>query len=64
MFFALPRHRSDSANIWQEIDRLKDNRSLIYTGKFLQKSRTWFGWNRWTEIYALLFDNYRRGPIP
>ena len=43
------------------MDLLNDNRSLIHTGKFLRQPDTGFEWNGWTELFALLFDNYRRG---
>ena len=43
------------------MDLLNDNRSLIHTGKFLRQSDTIFEWNGWTELFALLFDNYCKG---
>ena len=43
------------------MDLLNENRLLIHTGKFLRRPETRFGWGGWTELFALLFDNYRRG---
>ena len=45
----------------QDMDLLNENRSLIHTGKFLRRPETRFGCGGWTELFALLFDNYRRG---
>ena len=42
------------------MDLLNDSRSLIHTGKFLRQPETGFEWSGWTELFALLFDNYRR----
>ena len=42
------------------MDLLHENRSLIHTGKFLRQPETGFEWNGWTELFVLLFDNYRR----
>jgi len=49
------------ANLQQDMDLLNENRSLIHTGKFLQQPDSRFEWKGWTELFALLFDNYRRG---
>jgi len=49
------------ANFQQDMDLLNENRSLIHTGKFLRQPDTGFEWSGWTELFALLFDNYRRG---
>jgi len=43
----------------QDMDLLNENRSLIHTGKFLRQPETGFEWNGWTELFVLLFDNYR-----
>jgi len=43
------------------MDLLNENRSLIHTGKFLRQPDTGFEWSGWTELFVLLFDNYRRG---
>ena len=43
------------------MDLLNENRSLIHTGKFLRQPDTGFEWNGWTELFVLLFDNYRKG---
>lgn len=48
-----------NANTSQDMDLLNDNRSLVHTGKFLRQPDTGFEWNGWTELFALLFDNYR-----
>jgi len=48
-------------NLQQDMDLLNENRSLIHTGKFLRQPDTGFEWGGWTELFALLFDNYRRG---
>jgi RHO1 GDP-GTP exchange protein 1/2 len=42
-----------------DLDLLDDNRSLIYAGKLLRQPDTGFEWNNWTELFVLLFDNYR-----
>ena len=47
----------------QDMDLLNENRSLIHTGKFLRRPETRFGCGGWTELFALLFDNYRRGSL-
>ncbi len=41
------------------MDLLNENRSLIHTGKLLRQPDTGFEWNGWTELFVLLFDNYR-----
>lgn len=45
---------------WQDMDLLNESRSLVHTGKFLRQPETGFEWNGWTELFALLFDNYRK----
>ncbi len=42
------------------MDLLHENRSLIHTGKLLRQPDTGFEWNGWTELFVLLFDNYRK----
>lgn len=42
------------------MDLLHENRSLVHIGKFLRQPETGFEWNVWTELFVLLFDNYRR----
>lgn len=44
------------------MDLLHENRSLIHTGKLLRQPDTGFEWNGWTELFVLLFDNYRKLP--
>lgn len=41
------------------MDLLNENRSLIHTGKLLRQPDTGFEWSGWTELFVLLFDNYR-----
>ena len=41
------------------MDLLDEHRSLIHTGKLLRQPDTGFEWNGWTELFVLLFDNYR-----
>jgi RHO1 GDP-GTP exchange protein 1/2 len=41
------------------MDLLDENRSLIHTGKLLRQPDTGFEWNGWSELFVLLFDNYR-----
>ena len=47
----------------QDMDLLNENRSLIHTGKLLRQPDTGFEWNGWTELFVLLFDNYRMLPF-
>jgi hypothetical protein len=42
------------------MDLLNENRSLIHAGKLLRQPDTGFEWNGWTELFVLLFDNYRK----
>ncbi|EMD39100.1 hypothetical protein CERSUDRAFT_47353 [Gelatoporia subvermispora B] len=42
-----------------DMDLLNENRSLIHTGKLLRQPDTGFEWSGWTELFVLLFDNYR-----
>lgn len=44
--------------IWQDMDLLDENRSLIHAGKLLRQPDTGFEWNGWSELFVLLFDNY------
>jgi hypothetical protein len=41
------------------MDLLDENRSLIHTGKLLRQPDNGFEWSGWTELFVLLFDNYR-----
>lgn len=42
------------------MDLLNENRSLIHTGKLLRQPDNGFDiTSGWTELYVLLFDNYR-----
>ncbi|KZP01565.1 Dbl-like domain-containing protein [Calocera viscosa TUFC12733] len=51
--------------VWKEggeaVDlQLQDEtRSLIHSGKLLRQPETGFEWNGWSELFVLLFDNYR-----
>lgn len=47
----------------QDMDLLDENRQLIHTGKLLRQPDTGFEWNGWTELFVLLFDNYRKSFI-
>lgn len=49
--------------ICQDMDLLNENRSLIHSGKLLRQPDTGFEWNGWTELFVLLFDNYRKPPL-
>ena len=40
------------------MDLLNENRSLIHTGKLLRQPDS--GLSSWTELFVLLFDNYRK----
>ena len=42
------------------MDLLNENRSLIHTGKLLRQPDSGFEWSGWTELFVLLFDNYRK----
>jgi RHO1 GDP-GTP exchange protein 1/2 len=44
----------------QDMDLLDENRSLIHAGKLLRQPDTGFEWNGWSELFVLLFDNYRK----
>lgn len=44
---------------FQDMDLLNENRSLIHAGRLLRQPDTGFEWNSWTELFVLLFDNYR-----
>ena len=59
-----PTFQTDTfnANPQQDMDLLNENRSLIHTGKLLRQPGTGFkSWSGWTELFVLLFDNYRTG---
>jgi hypothetical protein len=45
------------------MDLLDENRSLIYTGRLLRQPDTGFEWNGWSELFVLLFDNYRQSGL-
>ena len=49
-----------SSALSQDMDLLAENRSLIHTGKFLRQPDTGFEWSGWSELFVLLFDNYRK----
>jgi len=43
------------------MDLLDDTRTLIHTGKLLRQPETGFDLTGgWTELFVLLFDNYRQ----
>lgn len=41
------------------MDLLNESRSLIHAGKLLRQPDTGFEWSGWSELFVLLFDNYR-----
>jgi hypothetical protein len=47
------------AGEYVDLDLLDENRSLIHAGKLLRPPDTGFEWNGWSELFVLLFDNYR-----
>lgn len=62
MFFFRPiRTGRSNAVDRQDMGLLNENRSLVHTGRFLRQDAKGFGGNEWTELFALLFDNYRKG---
>lgn len=47
--------------VFQDMDLLDANRSLIHTGKLLRQPDGGLEqFNGWSELYVLLFDNYRK----
>ena len=42
------------------MDLLNEQRSLIHTGKLLRQPDSGVGWEGWTELFVLLFDNYSK----
>jgi RHO1 GDP-GTP exchange protein 1/2 len=42
------------------MDLLDENRSLVHAGKLLRQPDTGFEWSGWSELFVLLFDNYRK----
>ena len=42
-----------------DMDLLDETRTLIHTGKLLRQPETGIEWNGWSELFVLLFDNYR-----
>lgn len=43
----------------QNLDLLDDTRQLIHTGRLLRQPEGGFELGGWTELFVLLFDNYR-----
>lgn len=43
-----------------DMDLLDENRSLIHAGKLLRQPESGFEWSGWSELFVLLFDNYRK----
>lgn len=43
----------------QDLDLLDENRSLLYSGKLLRQPESGLEWSGWSELFVLLFDNYR-----
>jgi hypothetical protein len=42
------------------MDLLNQNRSLIHSGKLLRQPDSGLEWHGWSELFVLLFDNYRQ----
>ena len=42
------------------MDLLNESRSLIHAGRLLRQPDTGFEFGGWTELFVLLFDNYRK----
>jgi hypothetical protein len=45
--------------IVQDLDLLDENRFLHYSGRLLQEPDNDLEWNGWSQLFVLLFDNYR-----
>lgn len=41
------------------MDLLDETRTLVHTGKLLRQPDGSLEWSGWTELFVLLFDNYR-----
>jgi len=41
------------------MDLLDKNRSLLHFGRLLRQPDSGLEWNGWSELFVLLFDNYR-----
>jgi RHO1 GDP-GTP exchange protein 1/2 len=42
-----------------DMDLLDDKRSLLFAGKLIRQADTGsFVWNRWSQLFCFLFDNY------
>jgi len=41
------------------MDLLNEQRSLIHTGKLFRPPEGGLEWSGWTEMFVMLFDNYR-----
>jgi len=42
------------------MDLLNPQRSLVYYGKVLRQPESGLEWSGWSELFVLLFDNYRK----
>ena len=45
------------------MDLLDQNRFIIHSGKLLRQPESGLEWNGWSELFVLLFDNYRTPTI-
>jgi hypothetical protein len=43
----------------QDMDLLAETRTLVHAGKLYRPPDGSLEWNGWTELFVLLFDNYR-----
>lgn len=41
------------------MDLLDEKRQLVHSGKLLRQPDSGLEWNGWSELFVLLFDNYR-----
>lgn len=44
----------------QNLDLLDETRQLVHTGRVLRQPEGGFELGGWTELFILLFDNYRQ----
>ena len=45
--------------VFKDLDLLDEHRSLLYSGKLLRQPDSGLEWSGWSELFVLLFDNYR-----
>ncbi len=44
----------------KDLDLLDETRTLVHTGRLLRQPEGGMEWNSWSELFVLLFDNYRQ----